>query len=202
MKQICTAVAAALLLLPLAGIAETIGNCDQPIEAPLHMRADLAIDARPAELDVVGTAREGIRISCTVSDRRQDRAQDVTLRYSGIPDGGKLVVEHGRLNNSGLHIRVEVPRRTNLRIHMPAGEIDVTQVDGDKDIDLYAGQLTITAANPPAYHLVDASVDVGEVDASAWGVDKGGFFRRFRRETPNGEYHLRAHVATGEIDLK
>jgi hypothetical protein len=166
------------------------------------MRADLTIEARPAELDLVGTDREGIRISCTVSDRREDRAQDVTLRYSGIPDGGKLVVEHGRTNNSNLHIRVEVPRRTNLRIHMAAGEIDVTQVDGDKDIDLYAGQLTITAANPPAYHLVDASVDIGEVDASAWGVDKGGFFRRFRRETPNGEYHLRAHVATGEIDLK
>lgn len=202
MKALCTAAAAALLLAPLAGIAEATGNCEQPVEAPLHMRADLAIDARPAELDVVGTDREGIRISCTVADGQRDRAEDVALRYAGIPDGGKLVVTHGPMNNSNLRIRVEVPRKTNLRIHMPAGEIDVTQVDGDKDIELYAGQLTISAANPPAYHLVDASVDIGEVDASAWGVDKGGFFRRFRRETPAGEYHLRAHVTTGEIDLK
>ncbi|MGA8111819.1 MAG: hypothetical protein WB974_20425 [Acidobacteriaceae bacterium] len=194
--------AAALLLLPLAGAAQTLGNCDQPIEAPLHARADLVIDARSAELDIVGADREGIRISCTVSNRTQDRARDVVLRYSGIPDAGKLLVEHGPLNNSGLTIRVEIPRKTNLRIHMPAGEIDVTRISGDKDIDLYAGQLTITGENPPAYHLVDASVDVGEVDASAWGVDKGGFFRRFRHETPTGEYHLRAHVTTGEIDLK
>ncbi|MGB7135861.1 MAG: hypothetical protein WBD46_11275 [Acidobacteriaceae bacterium] len=194
--------AAALLLLPLAGAAQTLGNCDQPIEAPLHARADLVIDARSAELDIVGADREGIRISCTVSNRTQDRARDVVLRYSGIPDAGKLLVEHGPLNNSGLTIRVEIPRKTNLRIHMPAGEIDVTRISGDKDIDLYAGQLTITGENPPAYHLVDASADVGEVDASAWGVDKGGFFRRFRHETPTGEYHLRAHVTTGEIDLK
>ncbi|HEX4039429.1 MAG TPA: hypothetical protein VHX37_15325 [Acidobacteriaceae bacterium] len=200
MKALLTA--AAVLLLPLAGAAQTTGNCDQPIEAPLHMRADLTIDARPAELNIAGTDREGIRISCTVSPGHQDQAKDVVLRYSGIPDAGKLLVEHGPTNNSGLTIRIEIPRKTNLRVHMPAGEIDVTQVSGDKDISLYAGQLTISGDNPPAYHLVDASVDVGEVDASAWGVDKGGFFRRFRHETPNGEYHLRAHITTGEIDLK
>jgi hypothetical protein len=194
--------AAALLLLPLAGAAQTVGNCDQPIDAPMHDRADLVIEARPAELEIAGAGREGIRISCTVSAHHRDRAKDVVLRYSGIPDAGKLLIEHGPVNNSGLTIRVEIPRKTNLRIHMPAGEINVTQVNGDKDIDLYAGQLTITADNPPAYHLVDASVDLGEVDASAWGVDKGGFFRRFRHQTPTGEYHLRAHVTTGEIDLK
>lgn len=202
MNALCTAAAAALALLPVAGAAQTIGNCDLPIDAPLHLRAALVIETRPGELDVVGTDREGIRISCTLSEHQRNRAKDVVLRYTGIPDGGKLLVEHGPANNSGLTIRVEVPRRTSLRIHMPAGEIDVNQVEGDKDIDLYAGQITITANNPPVYHFVDASVDVGEVDASAWGVDKGGFFRRFRRETSSGEYHLRAHVTTGEIDLK
>jgi hypothetical protein len=197
-----TAAAAVLALLPVAGAAQTIGNCEKPIDAPLHMRADLTIETEPAELDVVTTGQEGIRISCTVSERQRDHAREYELRYSGFSDAGKLIVAHGPKNNSGLTVRVEVPKRTNLRIHMPAGEVDINQVEGDKDIELYAGQITITADNPPAYHLVDASVDVGEVDASAWGVDKGGFFRRFRHEAPTGEYHLRAHVTTGEIDLK
>lgn len=193
---------AALAFFPVIGAAQSIGSCAQPIDAPLHMQASLVIDARPAELDVVGTDHEGIHISCTVSDRWQGRAAEVVLRYNGIPDGGKLLVEQSPVRNSGLTIRVEVPRRTGLRIHMPAGEIDIRQIEGDKDVDLYAGQVTITGFSPSAYHLVDASVAVGEVDASAWGVDKGGFFRRFRHDTPGGEYHLRAHVTTGEIDLK
>jgi hypothetical protein len=49
---------------------------------------------------------------------------------------------------------------------------------------------------------VDASVDIGDVNASAFGVDKGGFFRSFSRTTAEGEYRLRAHVLTGEIDLQ
>lgn len=202
MKVLPAAAIAGSMLLSAAASAEVLGNCYKPIEAPLHARSDLVIEARPAELQISGTDAETIRISCTVSDRHPNQGMDVVLRYTGIADAGKLQVEHGAINNSGLIVRIEVPRQTNLRIHMPAGEIDVSQVAGDKDIGLYAGQLTITGANPAAYHLVDASVSVGEVDASAWNVDKGGFFRRFRRETPGGEYHLRAHVTTGEIDLK
>jgi hypothetical protein len=202
MKPPSAAAIAAFLLIAAAASADVTGNCYKPIEAPLHARAELVIEARPAELDISGTDAETIRISCTVSDRHPSRGMDVLLRYSGIADAGKLQIEHGPVHTSGLTVRVEVPRQTNLRIYMPAGEIDVSQVAGDKDIDLYAGQLTITGANPSAYHLVDASVSVGEVDASAWSVDKGGFFRRFRHETPGGAYHLRAHVTTGEIDLK
>jgi hypothetical protein len=48
---------------------------------------------------------------------------------------------------------------------------------------------------------VDASVDIGEVNAQAYGADKGGFFRHFTKQNANGEYRLYAHVTTGEIDL-
>jgi hypothetical protein len=48
---------------------------------------------------------------------------------------------------------------------------------------------------------VNASVSVGEVQARAFGTDKGGFFRSFRRNESSGDYRLRAHVTTGEIDL-
>lgn len=199
MRLFCAGATAAFLLAAGAAWAETLGSCDQPIEAPLHMRANLVINSRPAQLDIVGTDRESIRISCTVD---HDRAEDVRLRYAGDASSGRLIVEHNAPDNSGLHIRVEIPRKANLRIHLGAGQIDVSQVEGDKDIDLYAGQLTIADNHPSAYHSVDASVAVGEVDASAWGVDKGGFFRTFHRETSGGEYHLRAHITTGEIDLR
>jgi hypothetical protein len=80
--------------------------------------------------------------------------------------------------------------------------VKVGDIAGDKDIDLYAGQITIATAGGGSYKSVDASVDIGDVNASAWGVDKGGFFRSFTKTTVNGEYRLRAHVLTGEIDLE
>ena len=48
---------------------------------------------------------------------------------------------------------------------------------------------------------VNASVSIGEVNVSPDGEAKGGFFRDFRKQYPNGQYRLRAHVTTGKIVL-
>ena len=84
---------------------------------------------------------------------------------------------------------------------MPAGEVKVDEIVGDKDIELYAGQITISSDREWDYRNVDASVDIGEVNARVYGADKGGFFRVFRKENADGEYRLHAHVTTGQIDL-
>ena len=84
---------------------------------------------------------------------------------------------------------------------MAAGEVKVEEIAGDKDIDLYAGQISISSARPWDYRSVDLSVDIGEVKAPAYGADRGGFFPSFTKKTVDGEYGLHAHVITGEIDL-
>ena len=84
---------------------------------------------------------------------------------------------------------------------MFAGEVRVEEIKGDKDIDLGAGQITISAIHPLDYRSVEASVSIGEVQARAFGADKGGFFRSFTRKNAKGDYRLYAHVTTGEVDL-
>jgi hypothetical protein len=197
MRLLCAGAAAALLACGTAGFADTVGDCDHPIEAPLRARAALVIEARPAGVEIVGTDAEVVRVSCTA----ENSAMDVELRISGTPGYGRLNVT-SPVKNQNLKIRIEVPKKTNLRFHMGAGEVDVKDVVGDKDIDLYAGQITIASASSGSYKSVEASVDIGEVNASAYGVDKGGFFRTFRKTIADGEYRLRAHVMTGEIDLQ
>ena len=201
MRLVYAGVAAALAVTCAAGWADTVGDCDHPIEAPLRSRADLVIESRPAGITVVGTDAETIRVSCTVKNDVDPR--DYELRLSGTPGYGRLsITGSGPVHNENLMIQIEVPRKTNLRIHTGAGEIKVSGIAGDKDIDLYAGQITIESPSDAAYKRVDASVLIGEVNASAYGVDRGGFFRSFTRTMATGEYRLRAHVMTGEIDLQ
>ncbi len=104
-------------------------------------------------------------------------------------------------HGDSLHVKIEVPWKTNLRVRMPAGEVKVEEIKGDKDIDLYAGQITISSEHEWNYRSVNASVTIGQVSAAVYGADKGGFFRSFTRKSADGEYRLRAHVMTGEIDL-
>ena len=104
-------------------------------------------------------------------------------------------------HDNNLQVRIEVPWKTNLRVHMPAGEVKVEEIKGDKDIDLYAGQITVSSAHEWNYRSVNASVAIGEVRAPMYNADKGGFFRSITKKTSDGEYRLHAHVTTGEIDL-
>jgi hypothetical protein len=191
---------AAALAAGATGFAETVGDCTHPIEAPLRARADLVIDARPAGVEIVGTDAETLRVSCTVD--RDEYGGYVELRFDGTPGYGRLNITGSDLHNANLRVRIEVPKKTNLRFHMGAGEVTVEDVSGDKDVDLYAGQIRILSTGEGIYRSVDASVDIGDVKATAFGVDRGGFFRSFTRKLQTGEYRLRAHVMTGEIDLE
>ena len=199
MKTLCAAAGAALLACNLAGFAQTETPCDQALDAPLRSRALLTIDSRPAGLEIVGTDQDTIHLSCTADGA--ENARQIRIHFSGSQDDGKLTISGGALKNGNLQIRIEVPRKTNLRIDMPAGQVKVEEIVGDKDIDLYAGQIMISSARPWDYRIVNLSVDVGAVKAPVYGTDKGGFFRTFRKQTAIGEYGLHAHVITGEIEL-
>jgi hypothetical protein len=105
------------------------------------------------------------------------------------------------LKNGNLQVRIEVPRKVNLNLQMPAGQVTVSDIIGDKNIDLDAGQITISSTHTWNYRKVDVSVGVGQVNAQVYGANKGGFFREFRKQDAGGEYRLHAHVMTGQIDL-
>jgi len=201
MRSVCAVAGAALFACNLAGLAETKVSCDQTLTAPLRSSAVLIIDSRPAGLEIVGTDHGTIHVTCSGGDS-EDAARHILLQFSPTPDGGRLTIEGRHLRHGdNLQVRVEVPWKTNLSVRMPAGEVKVEEIKGDKDIDLYAGQITISSAHEWNYRSVNASVTIGQVSARVYGADKGGFFRSFTKKTTDGEYRLHAHVMTGEIDL-
>ncbi|HEY2472107.1 MAG TPA: hypothetical protein VGI45_30250 [Terracidiphilus sp.] len=202
MRSVCAVAGAALLACNTAGFAESKVPCSQTADFPLQSRTLLIIESKPAGLHIVGTDQKTIHISCTAGS--EESAEGVAFHFSPNSDGGKLSIEgiHMRHGNNSLDVKIEVPRRTDLRVRMFAGEVKVEEVKGDKDIDLGAGQITISSIHDGDYRSVDASVGVGEVQAGAFGSDKGGFFRTFTRKTTSGDYRLHAHVTTGEIDLR
>ena len=201
MRSACYATGVALLACNIAGFAETKIPCSQIVSHSLQSRAVLVIESRPAGLQIVGTDREELHVSCTAASG--ETAEDIAFHFSPTASGGRLSIEgpHLQHGDNGLEVKIEVPRRTNLSVRMFAGEVRVEEVKGDKDIDLGAGQITISSIHDGDYRSVDASVSIGEVQARAFGTDRGGFFRSFSINNPNGDYRLQAHVTTGEIDL-
>lgn len=173
------------------------GSCASPFAVKAEAGMRLAIDSKSAGVDVVGTENREIRVSCTLDD--PDRAHEVKIRYRPSGSNGELSISGGPTNN--VRIVIEIPHQTHLRFRMPAGAIHVKEVTGDKDVEIHAGELIVTGVNPKEYRSVEASVDIGEVKAPEFSVEKGGFFRSFKRSSGEGLYRLDAHIMTGSIQL-
>ena len=89
----------------------------------------------------------------------------------------------------------------DLYARIPAGEVTVDGIAGNKDVEMHAGELTINVGKVSGYGHVDASVYAGEVDAKMFGANKGGLFRTVSKDA-NGHYRLHAHVGSGQLTLR
>jgi hypothetical protein len=105
---------------------------------------------------------------------------------------------HGPHNN--FQVEIEVPSVSHLRVRLSAGEMRISGIEGNKDVELHAGDLAIDIGRAEDYGNVDASVQAGDIDAAPFHQSKGGLWRSFHwRGT--GKYRLHAHVGAGDLTL-
>jgi len=155
----------------------------------LHLEAG-GYRIRPTDAD---------NIVVTCSARSEERLKEVKVEIKIAESHANVYVTHTPNNN--FNATIEVPRRSNLWVRLTAGDLNVGNIEGDKDLELRAGQLTVAVPRPQDYGPRDASVTTGAIQASAFDVSKGGLFRSFHQQGP-GKYRLHAHVLAGEIDLR
>lgn len=164
-----------------------------PVEAKFVSGGRIRMDLCPSGIQVVGTDEAALRVSYhperdNVRVRVQVTGDHADLRLTGCP-------------HNNFHVRIEIPKSSALYVRMLAGQLDVEDVTGDKDVELSFGQLNLDVGKTDQYARVDASVNSGEINASAFDVEKGGLFRSFDQRGP-GKYRLHAHVGAGQVDLR
>lgn len=166
-------------------------------DADFPAAGQLRMHIRSGELKVLGSDENKIRIHYW--GKNSVKSNDVKVRLKTVGNSGELYISVGPRNDFEIEIRV--PRNTDLYLRMPAGEVDVSDVMGNKDIEVHAGDLTIGVGKPEEYAHVDASVHAGDLDTGPFGVAKDGLFRSFKQEG-NGKYRLHAHVGAGDLTFE
>jgi hypothetical protein len=190
-----------LMLIAASGAAQTkldVGNIENhPFSADFKSGGKLRMYLRSGDFRVIGGADN--KITVHVMGENAYRASDLRVRLEGSNDLADLTISGGPKN--GLEVTIEVPRKTSLFVRMPAGNLELRQIIGDKDAELHAGELMIDVGEPSDYSRVDASVYSGGLEARPFGESHGGLFRSFHKEG-NGRYHLHAHVGAGDLTLR
>jgi hypothetical protein len=166
---------------------------ESPVEAKFAPGGRVRMDLCSSGITLTGTDDSMIRVSYhpehfDVRVRIQISGDRADIRLTGCP-------------HNNFQARIEIPKSSALYVRMMAGQLDVQDVVGDKDVALSFGQLNLDIGKPDQYGHVDASVNSGQLQASAFSVSKGGLFRSFDRLGP-GKYRLHAHVGAGQLDLR
>jgi len=171
------------------------GKSHMEFDCPTN--AQLRLHVRSGEILIVGA--DDNKITVDLAGKNVDKIQDVKGRLSVANNVAELHLTGGPRNE--LQIIIHVPRNSDLMARVFAGDVSVQDVVGNKDVELHAGQLTISIEKPGDYGRVDMSVGAGQVDAEVFGDSKGGLFRSVSKES-GGKYRLHAHVGTGQLSVR
>ena len=192
--------ALALIALPAAAGRDKTEISERGIphfEAAIPPGAHVALHIRSGEIRIVG-AEDG-KVSVDVTGKNRDKIEDLRYHLTSSSGNAELHISGGPRND--LTIEVHVPHNAELYARIPAGDVTVKNIVGNKDVELHAGDLTIEVGNPADYSHVEASVTAGDISAAPFGEDHGGLFRSFKK-SGSGKLTLYAHVGAGDLTLK
>ncbi len=173
--------------MDLRGVTRTWTELGTPAPGQLRLTLD------SGEVTIHPSQDGKVRVRYT--GRRDQDLSQVRLRYS---DRGTPEFRLSNTPNEGFRVEIQIPRKVGLTLSMSAGDLRIEGIEGDKDLHLQAGELTVKVDDPAAYGPVSASVWAGEVHPGPFGESKEGIFRRFATQG-GGRYALKASLKAGEI---
>src|SRR5215472_10347559 len=201
MRKAIQFLALVILSAPLAAAQTSkieVSNLgDHPFQVDYPSGSQLSIHVRSGDVRVLGSPENRVRVK--VDARDPYRAREVKVRFERLNTSAELGISGGPRND--VRITVEVPKATGLFVRMPFGQLEITDVVGDKDVQLHAGELIVHVGNPGDYSHVDASVNSGGLEAPSFNEDHGGLFRSFQK-SGSGKFRLHAHVGAGDLTLR
>jgi hypothetical protein len=155
----------------------------------------LEIELGSGDYQIMASASDSIAVVYDDSDA--DAVRKVKVQIDSGHGQNHLKIAGPKSN---FHAVIEVPRKTDLRIRMSAGGLRIGDVEGNKDIEMLAGNLELNSLRPQDYGQADFSVRVGDVYAPLFKTEKSQLVRSFKTAGP-GKYRLHAHVGVGDMTL-
>lgn len=182
---------AVLSVAPISLAAQTTGS---PAEKDFVSGGRIKMTLESGDYKILASSDNRIHVRWNEAS-----ARGVQVKLTTNGNSADVRVENTPDNN--FHATIEVPALADLRIRLTAGDMSVTGIKGDKDIEIRAGDLSISVGNSSDWGDVDASVTAGDINASPFQASKGGLFRSFHWRGP-GKYRLHVHLMAGDVNLR
>lgn len=179
--------------LAFAAVAFLLGAPN--VDKPFISGGTIAMQLSGGEYEVVPAADNHIRVvlSGNVGDTKTEvviTGQQAGIKVTNTP------------NHGNFHARIEVPKNSDLKLSLSAGDLTVGALTGNKNIEATAGDVKIDVGKADDYGSVDASVRVGDLSPGPFGGKKEGFIGQSLAWTGKGKYTLHAKLGAGDLKLR
>jgi len=192
---IATSLVAAALVAVAASQSREVPpptSFEQPFPSGGRVRLNLSA----GDYVITGALSNRVRLDWSVRDPNQLWRVKTRVAVNGTD----ATIETDGPSNSSFHVEIRLPVKTDLDVRLTAGKITVENINGNKVVDSYAGEVNLDIGRADDYRSVDASVWAGEIEAPAFRANKGGLFRSLDW-TGKGPYRLRASLWAGKLRL-
>ena len=179
----------AALALAFLIMGSTIANAQ---EKPFVSGGKIDIQLSGGDYDVVPAADNRIRVTL-----KNGGATKVDISATGPSASVKI----SNTPSNNFSATIEVPKVSNLTLHLTGGDLKIADIAGNKDIDAYAGDVSISVGDPNQYASVDTAVKAGDLNARPFGGSKSGLLQSFTW-SGKGKYTLRVRLGAGDLELK
>jgi hypothetical protein len=107
--------------------------------------------------------------------------------------------------DSDFQATIEVPKTSDLIVRLSGGNLVLSGITGNKNIDSVAGNTEISVGDPNQYGSMEAAVKVGDLNVGAFtGAKTSDSFGLLQRATwsGKGKYTLRVNLGAGNLVLR
>jgi hypothetical protein len=168
----------------------------QPVDKPFGKGGVIRMKLTAGDYRIAGRLDDRIRVAWRV-----DRPGDGENLKADADIRGTTAVIATSGASHGVHFTIDVPSRSDIDIDLTAGDLEIRGIEGNKQVESWAGDMSIDVGQPDQYRDVEASVRAGDLSALPFKVSKGGLLRSFKW-SGKGPYSLRVKLFAGDLTLR
>lgn len=195
-------VLAAIVSLALVGTAACLPTLSSehadsgPVDRPFDSGGSVYMDLSAGQYVITGQDSRRLRVRWTADDENAAQQAKVVV---DVKDKAARIATDGSPND--FRVEIDLPSRTDIVLRLSAGEVQISGVEGSKDISAWAGEVTVEVPDPAQYGKVSASLTAGEIRADAFGEKREGVFPAFDWKG-KGPYELSTRLTAGQINYE
>ena len=211
MRRAALAAVAALCVAAPAGADSYLqaGPKELPLEGASRLRLEFPVGRLTLEGDDGGTVRVLVRVECRERNYQDCKREANRIRIDHRRSGDRLVIEFEGIRKEfgsprvNVQVEVLVPRELASSVEMGVGELRVSGMRGDLDLELGVGELSVKV-DEDGYRDAEAECGVGDatIRTEKGDVRERGFIGHTAHWSEgDGKSIVHGHVGIGEATI-